>query len=344
MRLSIVPSVQEAPGESVCSGYCVHTTPTRFPFWCNIICIKRNKNLIQAPQVFFHYTHHDTMGDTHIHHLTSLVTNWKRKCILKWYKNDVEFYRYVPNDWPPGQFLPLPGIRVDLSKSNKNSVYLRHVDLNSSGIYRCEISAEAPSFDTAEAEKEMKVFVLPSEGPTLTGGNQEYRIGDTVVVNCTSAKSKPAATLRWYINDELITKENNAPTTNPRVAASNMLKSENLKKVDFTQFNAEVGPEYETEYSTTRHADGLETSSLGLKFVVTSKHFQNGNMKLKCTATISRIYTMSNEEMVFGGRQQTSGLHISENMSRMRDSATQNPAVRWTVALLASCCLLLYKS
>ncbi|KAF8790687.1 hypothetical protein HNY73_005673 [Argiope bruennichi] len=308
MRLSIVPSVQEAPGESVCSGYCVHTTPTRFPFWCNIICIKRNKNLIQAPQVFFHYTHHDTMGDTHIHHLTSLVTNWKRKCILKWYKNDVEFYRYVPNDWPPGQFLPLPGIRVDLSKSNKNSVYLRHVDLNSSGIYRCEISAEAPSFDTAEAEKEMKVFVLPSEGPTLTGGNQEYRIGDTVVVNCTSAKSKPAATLRWYINDEL------------------------------------VGPEYETEYSTTRHADGLETSSLGLKFVVTSKHFQNGNMKLKCTATISRIYTMSNEEMVFGGRQQTSGLHISENMSRMRDSATQNPAVRWTVALLASCCLLLYKS
>ncbi|GFY21338.1 uncharacterized protein TNCV_3993821 [Trichonephila clavipes] len=100
-----------------------------------------------------------------------------------------------------------------------------------------------------------------------------------------------------------------------------------------------VGPEYETEYSTTRHADGLETSSLGLKFVVTSKHFLNGNMKLKCTATISRIYTMSNEEMVFGGRQQTSGLHISENMSRMRDSATQNPAVRWTVALLASCCV-----
>ncbi|GIY55788.1 uncharacterized protein CDAR_459451 [Caerostris darwini] len=99
-------------------------------------------------------------------------------------------------------------LSVQLSKSNKNSVYLRHVDLNSGGIYRCEISAEAPSFDTAEAEKEMKVFVLPSEGPTLTGGNQEYRIGDTVVVNCTSAKSKPAATLRWYINDELVSQEN----------------------------------------------------------------------------------------------------------------------------------------
>lgn len=38
---------------------------------------------------------------------------------VKWYKNDVEFYRYVPNDWPPGQFLPLPGIKVDVSKETK---------------------------------------------------------------------------------------------------------------------------------------------------------------------------------------------------------------------------------
>lgn len=215
---------------------------------------------------------------------------------VKWYKNAVEFYRYVPNDWPPGQFLPLPGIKVDLSKSGKQSVYLRNVDLNSAGVYKCEISAEAPSFKTVEAEKEMKVFVLPSEGPKITGGLAEYHIGDTVSVNCTSAKSKPPATLRWYINDEL------------------------------------AGPEYETEYSTTLHADGLETSSLGLRFVVTEKHFRHGNMKLKCTATISRVYTMSNEELVSGGRQQTSGLHISENMSRVRDTATiVATPVRWIV-------------
>ncbi|KFM73074.1 hypothetical protein X975_17845, partial [Stegodyphus mimosarum] len=63
---------------------------------------------------------------------------------VKWYKDDIEFYRYVPNDWPPGQFLPLQGVRVDLSKSGSQSVYLRHVDLNSAGTYRCEVSAEAP--------------------------------------------------------------------------------------------------------------------------------------------------------------------------------------------------------
>ncbi|GIX73518.1 ig-like domain-containing protein [Caerostris extrusa] len=33
---------------------------------------------------------------------------------VKWYKDDVEFYRYVPNDWPPGQFLPLQGVKVDI--------------------------------------------------------------------------------------------------------------------------------------------------------------------------------------------------------------------------------------
>lgn len=34
---------------------------------------------------------------------------------VKWYKNNVEFYRYIPRDWPPGQFLPHRGVRVDVS-------------------------------------------------------------------------------------------------------------------------------------------------------------------------------------------------------------------------------------
>jgi hypothetical protein len=33
-------------------------------------------------------------------------------------------------------------------------------------------------------------------------------------------------------------------------------------------------------------------------------------------ATISRIYTMSNEALVFGGRQQSSGFHISETLNQ----------------------------
>ncbi|KAH9368740.1 hypothetical protein HPB48_004759 [Haemaphysalis longicornis] len=130
--------------------------------------------------------------------------------------------------------------------------------------------------------------LLPTEGPRITGGQVQYRVGDTVSVNCTSAKSKPAATLRWFVNDVPVAEQ--------------------------------YGRGGESEYSTTLHADGLETASLGLRFVLTEDHFRGGNMKLKCTATISRVYTMSNEELVFGsstgGRHQKSGLHISENTSR----------------------------
>lgn len=49
------------------------------------------------------------------------------------------------------------------------------------------------------------------------------------------------------------------------------------------------------EYATTLHADGLETSTLTLRFRVQARHFKQGALKLKCTAAISAVYMMSNE-------------------------------------------------
>lgn len=46
------------------------------------------------------------------------------------------------------------------------------------------------------------VSALPKEGPKITGGRPRYQVGDTVRVNCTSGKSKPAAQLNWMINGE----------------------------------------------------------------------------------------------------------------------------------------------
>lgn len=37
-------------------------------------------------------------------------------------------------------------------------MYLKHVDLSSEGIYRCEVSGEEPDFATVEKEKEMKIY------------------------------------------------------------------------------------------------------------------------------------------------------------------------------------------
>ncbi|RWS26542.1 uncharacterized protein B4U80_00272, partial [Leptotrombidium deliense] len=77
---------------------------------------------------------------------------------IKWYKNDIEFYRYLPSDVPNAQTYESSGIYADLLRSSFGNVYLTKSDLNTEGVFRCEVSAEAPSFQTVKKEKELKVY------------------------------------------------------------------------------------------------------------------------------------------------------------------------------------------
>jgi len=160
---------------------------------------------------------------------------------------------------------------------------LRSVDLDTTGQYRCEISGEAPLFQTASREAVLAVVDLPDEGPVITGGFPRYHIGDKVEVNCTSKKSKPAAKLKWYINGE------------------------------------QADPDLVKHFPVQFEERGLETSTLGLRFKVRDKHFKHGDLKLKCTAVIATIYWKSNEESVQGVRPQSA--LVSESRSS-RNSAT----------------------
>lgn len=45
---------------------------------------------------------------------------------------------------------------------------------------------------------------------------------------------------------------------------------------------------------------GLDIAKLGLEFRVGNKHFRQGDMKLKCLATIATVYKQSNEESAVG--------------------------------------------
>lgn len=76
---------------------------------------------------------------------------------VKWYKDDIEFFRYVPSDRPPGQYFEVHGIRVDMVRSVNGSVFIRGMDAASEGTYKCEVSADAPSFQTIFAEKMIRV-------------------------------------------------------------------------------------------------------------------------------------------------------------------------------------------
>ncbi|CAG5027472.1 unnamed protein product [Parnassius apollo] len=124
---------------------------------------------------------------------------------VKWYRDNEEFYRYMPKYDPPKHAYKLDGIKVDLSKSDDRKVLLHPVTLKSTGQFRCEVSAEAPSFASAAGEGRMEVIYLPREGPRITGNQQENRRGDSMFLNCTSGRSYPAAVLSWDIDGEKVT-------------------------------------------------------------------------------------------------------------------------------------------
>ncbi|GFX67949.1 ig-like domain-containing protein [Trichonephila clavipes] len=100
---------------------------------------------------------------------------------VKWYKNNVEFFRYLPSDMPAGQNYELLGVYVDLPRSNATHVYLYKTDLNTEGTYGCEVSTEAPSFRTVKADKELRIYGKPKQNPNLIVRNHDRRSNNATV-------------------------------------------------------------------------------------------------------------------------------------------------------------------
>ncbi|KAJ1520188.1 hypothetical protein ONE63_004401 [Megalurothrips usitatus] len=125
---------------------------------------------------------------------------------VKWYKDEREFFRYIPGMTPPTKAFPAPGINLDLSpsKSYDTQVTLRPLTYNTSGTYRCEVSADAPKFETVHQESNMTVMALPRERPSIHGVEKSYNINDVIKANCTADKSYPAAVLQWIVNGHTV--------------------------------------------------------------------------------------------------------------------------------------------
>ncbi|XP_026823126.1 uncharacterized protein LOC113561104 [Rhopalosiphum maidis] len=200
---------------------------------------------------------------------------------VKWYKDGNEFYRFLPGESPEIQVFDVTGVHVDEKLSTAESVVLRPLELASSGKYRCEVSAEAPSFQTVTNHSSMLTVAPPDEGPRISGGQDRYKPGDTVNVNCTSGRSKPAVQLAWYINGEQVN--------------SSYLR----------------GP-----YTDYVGREGLMVTTLGLKFEAGMQHFRapgsgghqqhrnrlDRDMKLKCVATLGTVYWKSKEQSALAHR------------------------------------------
>ncbi|XP_045535424.1 uncharacterized protein LOC106718625 [Papilio machaon] len=123
---------------------------------------------------------------------------------VKWYRDNEEFYRYMPRLRPPQHAHRLDGVKVDVERSSARRVHLRDLTLKSRGLYRCEVSEEAPSFHSAQSEAFMEVYYFSRDNPRISGHEQPYTIDEPLDVNCSSAKAFPAPELQWYINGEKV--------------------------------------------------------------------------------------------------------------------------------------------
>jgi len=205
---------------------------------------------------------------------------------VKWYRNGKEFYRHIPSDSPPTAVFSQPGLVVDERQSTETRIVLKSVELKSEGSYLCEVSGEAPLFQTAKHQTFLSIVDLPDNGPAITGTLPRYKVGDMISANCTSHNSIPAAKLNWYINGEEATQA--------------ML----------------------INYPLIEDFQNRKTSILGLRLEVKEKTFsKTGDIKIKCTATILTIYWKSNEESIQGKTQHKENSWFNYDTNRYWNSA-----------------------
>ncbi|KAK8740164.1 hypothetical protein OTU49_003070 [Cherax quadricarinatus] len=182
---------------------------------------------------------------------------------LKWYLGLDEFYRWTPAENPPVKTFPVRGdpLTVDTAASQRGKVRIQGVTLAAAGVFRCEVSAEAPSFHTESDVSTMTVVDLPDEEPVISGARASYQLHEDVILNCSSPRSQPPATLTFYINDE------------------------------------QADPGWLIPYPPLEDSQtGLETAVLGLRFPLRPRLlFRRGAVTVKCTASILNLYWDSSE-------------------------------------------------
>ncbi|XP_054718513.1 cell adhesion molecule 3-like [Uloborus diversus] len=181
---------------------------------------------------------------------------------VKWYKDNVEFFRFFPSLSPQYMAFPAPGLDIDLSRSSPNIVHLRNLTLKSEGQYTCQVSADEPYFGCVQVHRDVVVYIPPESSPRIYGEVTEF--GDNLTLHCASAKSKPAANLSWYVNDVLMD-------------AGTLLTSQQI----------------------VRHPDHLESSSASLNIPLTSGRLPPGDIiRLSCAASIADVVRSVSEELL----------------------------------------------
>ena len=174
---------------------------------------------------------------------------------------------------------------------------LQTVARDQTGKYKCQVTMDAPPFQFIESAAHLTVMVLPERHPVISGLKKTtYLPGDKLSINCTSSPSYPSAKLSWFLNK---------------------------KKVDRWMV---------TSFLPLTDQQGLESSTLGLNFLVLPEHFRGPEMELwaTCKAAMPSTHgvelpiertlllgSLNNKLQYYQGGWATAGLRCDEKMLKL---------------------------
>ncbi|KAM8702943.1 hypothetical protein ACLKA7_005309 [Drosophila subpalustris] len=195
---------------------------------------------------------------------------------IKFYRGQLEFYRFTPGEYPHTKVFQYPGIKVDESSSNATLVLIRNVSFGLSGNFSCEVTADAPLYSTATAYAQMQVVEFPEKRPQLFTENTRYEPGDVLRANCSTPPSRPRAELRFTINHmPVASEETQYIRTVDNLIASRLSLKLQLQAVHFVATSTS---------SSTSNANGRATN------VQMTNGNARGGLMLRCTAQIGDLY------------------------------------------------------
>ncbi|XP_046681723.1 T-lymphocyte activation antigen CD80-like [Homalodisca vitripennis] len=131
---------------------------------------------------------------------------------LKYYIGDKELYRFIPQDSPQVHVFDL--LEVETYDIKDGNVFvLSGVNVDSTGLYKCEVSTEAPIFFTVVDSAFVTVVVEPDIGPTIYVHNEKVQVGQSLNASCATRGGYPLPNLTWFVDGEQVTYPDNSRIT-----------------------------------------------------------------------------------------------------------------------------------
>ncbi|XP_017145537.1 uncharacterized protein LOC108157845 [Drosophila miranda] len=239
---------------------------------------------------------------------------------VKWYKDHEEFFRYSPLASPIYMTFGVPGLQVLDGKYLCNESSCR-LDLSlqgarSTGLYKCEVSGDAPHFKLADKADNMTVAALPQSDPLIESFNSMYRMEEFLSATCSSDYSSLPTRLTWYINGEQPLLGELQPTIDTSIPAHDYVLRRQRLQVHF-------------------YLQGQRFYQAGkileLKCVAEIENYPELRRETSLSASLSQFDNLNNQMLIHAGTN-------SGAAQRSRAWATTSLISAWLVTLFLAPC------